>query len=214
MASYADERRAMTKAMLAQSRRRSREMELRVAKFLLGHRVPMSGAGTIKGDCTVVTDKVGQVFIECKYSAGHTKSGIPVIALDLRWLVKMHTDSVSMRAKFPALIFRYHGGRLSDYVIVPLDAYTRYGEQEFLTDAPELDFGDKTMTKLKQTLLEQLLSASTHRVIHLKTKVGPYIIMDLVDFKDIIHGPKEGIDGYEYAQAGDKKSNRAGAAEV
>lgn len=203
MSSYREERIATRRAIMQQSRRRSREMELRVARYLSGHRVPMSGAGSMKGDCEVITDKVGKIFIECKYSARMIVGG-KVIRIDYRWFDKMTKDAISMKAKFPALIFRYHGSRLSDYVIMSITPYTIYGDVEDLEGAITIDTGEANGITLFYNKLAIAMEAHAHKknLTLLSCSRGMFIIMPISDFRDLINNPKkEGLDGYNYAES-------------
>lgn len=191
MASYADERIAAIRSRNLQSKRRAREMELRIAKYLLGHRIPMSGAGALKGDCEVVTDKVGKIFIECKYTAGRDKSNHPQIRLNFSWFDKMERDAISMRAKFAALIFRYHGLRLSDYVIMPISAFVRYDDANRLINVAIIDGGDAHGMNLRRGTIDNAwqMNPNKENIALLYCSRGQYVLMDLETFKDIIHGP-------------------------
>lgn len=163
-------------------------MELRIAKYLSGHRVPMSGAGSIKGDCMVITDKCGQVFIECKYSAGMS-SGEPRIRIDFKWFPKMQRDAESMRSRFAALIFRYHDTRLSDYVIIPISVFERYDDAARLDDAAILNAGTKSGLDLKRSKLLAAFAGNIRgeNICLLECKHGIYVIMTIDIFKEMIY---------------------------
>lgn len=99
------------------NRRRAKEMERRVAKFLKGNRVPASGAMMgMKGDCYIPLVNSGQYLVECKLSA-HKAYDAPTIILDLRWFDKILKDTKSMNARFGILVIHYHGMK-EDYVFV------------------------------------------------------------------------------------------------
>lgn len=217
MASYADERKAAIRSINAQNRRRAKEMERNVAKYLEGLRVPYSGSGVQKGDCDVVTDKIGRVFIECKYSAGRHKTGEPNIRIDFRWLDKMATDAVSMRAKFAALVFQYHNVRLSKYVIVPLKVFVTYDNAERLINASIIDAKNQSGINLLKSTLDTAFSANpnSEQIALLYCTRGEYVIMDIDIFKSMIHGndlpstraielpdkQRIGIEGYDYTES-------------
>jgi hypothetical protein len=164
-------------------------MELRIAKLLGGHRVPMSGAGSIKGDCVVNTDKCGQIYIECKYSAGKDQRGNPRIRLDFRWLDKMAQDARYMRSKFAVLIFRFHDTRLSDYVIMPLEVFTTYDNIDRLDGTAVFDMSGKNGWTIIKPDLDRLFEANSRRenIFILRCGMGNFVVTTLDIFKEIIH---------------------------
>jgi hypothetical protein len=85
------------------NKKRSQIMEREVAKLLKGNRVPMSGAGQIKGDCVVPFDSFRSIYIECKYTQND------YITLAFHLFTKMQRESIAMRSVFPMLIFRFWG---------------------------------------------------------------------------------------------------------
>lgn len=82
---------------------RSRNQEKKVAQYLGGTRVPMSGAGAIKGDGIWGSDK-GVVLYECKYSAAHHARFGKSLRLSYPWLEKLEHDAIAMRS----LGVKYH----------------------------------------------------------------------------------------------------------
>lgn len=104
------------------NRRRAAAMELRVAKYLTGERVPLSGSlARYKGDVRVPLSH-GFYIIECKLSAGTTKQGEPQMLFQYSWLTKLRREAIAMRARFGILIIHYHGVQ-NDFVFVPQDAW-------------------------------------------------------------------------------------------
>jgi hypothetical protein len=190
MASYAEERVAARRAINKQSKQRAAEMERRIAKFLLGQRVPMSGAGAIKGDCDIQTEKVGKIFIECKYSASVDRQGKQRIIVFWSWLDKMYEDAASMKARMAALVFRYHGTRLSDYVIIRTDVLEKYDSLERLEGAATLDTGLASSYTLYKHKLDALFAANTsgRQIGLIMCNRGTFVVMTIADFKEIIHG--------------------------
>ena len=168
-------------------------MELRIAKYLKGHRVPMSGAGSIKGDCLVITDKCGQIYIECKYTAAtHVDTGEPIIRLDFKWLDKMQRDAEIMRSRFPALVFRYHDKRLSDYVIVGVDVFQRYADDpqcDRLDNLAVLEAEDKSGLNLQRRALLAAFTANPRgeNICMLHCKKGWFVVMTIDLFRDMIN---------------------------
>lgn len=90
------------------NKQRARTMENEVAKFLGGFRVPMSGAGSLKGDVFARTADGDLVLIECKITSRELAYG-PVFFLHADYLEGLVKDAASMAAPYPALAFRYLG---------------------------------------------------------------------------------------------------------
>ncbi len=166
-------------------------MELRIAKLLKGRRVPMSGAGQIKGDCQVITD-IGEIYIECKYSAGIDSNGRgPMIRINFRWFTKMQHDVDIMGSRFGAIIFRYHDTRLSDYVILPIDVFEKYDDVRRLDGVFAFDTGEKSGLTLFKKYLDAAFLANPRgeNICLLNCKHGIYVMMTIDIFQEmIIHG--------------------------
>lgn len=196
MSSYAEERKAAIRARNAQSKRRARQMELRIAKLLKGRRVPMSGAGQIKGDCQVITD-IGEIYIECKYSAGIDAKRGPMIRINFQWLDKMQRDVDIMGSRFGALIFRYHDTRLSDYVILDVSVFQKYAERatERLTGGVHIfETDDRSGLTLFKKYLDAAFVANPNKenLCLLNCKYGLYVLMTIDIFQEmIIHGSND-----------------------
>lgn len=95
---------------------RSRRMEQRVAKAIGGNRVPMSGAGSIKGDC-IVSTPVGLVAVECKYTAA-VAANEPTMTVMKTWFPKLESDVQAVGAAFGILVIHYHNIS-TDFVFIP-----------------------------------------------------------------------------------------------
>lgn len=190
MASYAEERLAAYRANSKSIRARSSQMERNVAKYLLGKRVPYSGAGAAKGDCEVETDKIGRIFIECKYSASVHASQGPRIRIDFRWFDKIDRDAQIMKARFGALVFRYHDVRLSNYVIISTDVLEKYDTIDRISGATIINSGDKSGISLQKRMID--VAFATHsggfNVAILECNRGRFAIITLEAFKELIHG--------------------------
>jgi len=189
MATYAEERLAALRANSKRIRARSGQMERNVAAFLLGRRVPMSGAGSMKGDCEVETEKIGRIFIECKYSAGMDRDGSPRIRIDFRWFDKMHVDAVKMKARFAALVFQYHDVRFAKYVIISTDVLQKYDTLERLTGAEIIDAGMKSGITMTKAMIDMAFSLHERKlpVAILRCSRGDYVLTTLQEFKELIH---------------------------
>lgn len=98
----------------ATNKRRSKEMERRVTKYLGGKRTPMSGAGMIKADGIVNIPSGGIYLIECKLSAKiHERLG-PIIRFPRNWVEKLRQDVKAMEglgSRFGIFVFHWHGYR-------------------------------------------------------------------------------------------------------
>jgi hypothetical protein len=89
---------------------RSRRQEQRVAKLFGGNRVPMSGAGSIKGDVMIPYDEYRNIYVECKLTEKDTMR-IPV-----SWLQKIEEEAKAMRCIFGILVISFLHGK--DYVLI------------------------------------------------------------------------------------------------
>lgn len=90
---------------------RSRRQEQRIAKYLSGNRVPMSGSGAIKGDCVVPFDEYRSIFVECKFTEKDT------MKIYIPWLDKIIEDGRTMRAMFGILVISFYR-HTNDYVLI------------------------------------------------------------------------------------------------
>jgi hypothetical protein len=105
----------------ATNRNRARAMEIRIARYLRGKRTPMSGAGSIKGDVLVHTDR-GLCVVSCKLSAALTRTSEPYINLRFSWFDELYKDKAaltSLGARFGILVIHWHGFR-DDLVFIPI----------------------------------------------------------------------------------------------
>lgn len=182
--SFADERREALIKRNNENKRRARQMEQRVAKYLKGNRIPMSGAGSIKGDCMVMRDRLGMILIECKTSAAVDKYGNPQIRIDFRWLEKLAKDVKSTNAKMGVLVFHYKDGR-TDYVIVDDAWYVKLAGKPI---AQAVTFyGDKRNgTIMKQAVVEKALADGPEGAAKLSTQYGDYTILTLPALRDLL----------------------------
>lgn len=106
----------------ATNKRRSKDMERRIARTLRGRRVPMSGAAAqYKGDVEIpFVNFPGKYIIECKLSAQNSGRHGAFIVVKFEWLPKLHDEVKSMSAKFGVLIINFLGST-RDYVFVRRD---------------------------------------------------------------------------------------------
>ncbi len=162
------------------NKRRSKEMERRIAKYLGGRRVPFSGAGDVKGD-VLVNSKYGMCIIECKLSeAWNGYYDCPEIKLAFAWLDKLFTEVKHMGARFGALVFHYHNVR-EDYVMI---------EQDWLRILDPDYGGPIVMDKSTKTFslpfksLQEWLGVTKYIFVQSGTKM--YAVMNITVFKDLI----------------------------
>lgn len=186
------------KEINATNRRRAKDMERRVAKYLRGDRTPMSGAGAKnKGDVTVdFTNNPGKYIIECKLSSDRNKDDTPQIAIYLIWLAKLQQEALAMRAKFAILVIHYH--RISqDYALVRSDHVDWILSQKSnitLIKHPERDmiyFSNGKRRSLYTLSLKELSildNITDYQVIPYHTPDGLYYLFTLTQWRDFIEG--------------------------
>jgi len=186
MTSPAEERSIAVRKRNADNRRRAAVMERRIAKYLQGSRIPMSGAGALKGD-GIVYSKIGMYLVECKLSALFSKGySVPSMRFEYRWLSKLEKDVKSMRAKFGILVFHYHKTR-PDYVIMRRDWFYHLGDDTDLIDAFVFT-SDRSGYNLRIDLLDKWLQQKPgpRSVMLWQTPVGEYVVMHLDTFKELL----------------------------
>lgn len=104
------------------NRRRAKDMERRVTRFLNAQRTPMSGAGMIKADGIGQLATGGIYLIECKLSAKIDIKLGPKVAFQYGWIPKLRQDVTAMRglgARFGVFVIHWHGYN-DDLVFVDL----------------------------------------------------------------------------------------------
>lgn len=131
------------------NRQRAKAMERRVAKYLNGDRTPQSGAGSSKGDVTVLfANRPGRFIIECKLTELY-RNGEPSITISKNWLTKVQDEARQMKALFGLLVFRYHG-RQQDYVLIRASDFHKVVAPELIKiNEARIDFNNsksKTIT--------------------------------------------------------------------
>lgn len=98
---------------------RARAMERRVAQYLKGNRVPMSGSGTLKGDCFVPFDEYRTIYVECKLTQSYQ------MAMDQKWFYKVQEETKSMRCVFGIFVIHFFGNG-GDTVLLSDDAVEKF----------------------------------------------------------------------------------------
>jgi len=154
----------------ALNKARSKAMENRIAKRLNGHRVPMSGAGGMKGDALVYSP-LGLYIVECKYTARVTSKGVPCFTFPWAFLPKLEKDVQAMRAAFGILIFHYHNIR-EDFVIVRESDWQRIKPDYVRT---------QEILKVNNASIALPLDIARNGGI-ISKPIGDYIVMNLDEF--------------------------------
>lgn len=191
----------------ATNRRRAKDMERRIAKYLQGERTPASGAmARHKGDITIdFVSNPGKYIIECKLSAaksGHQSQ----IAIHLDWFAKIQQEAAAMRAKFGVLIIHYHGLK-DDFVFVRsdhLDWIFTKSKYASVIDAMIMQLGvgivPKDIIRFDNGKLRKLFTLEHRRIIEIfmnidgfnvaavNTPDGTYYIFELQQFRDLMEG--------------------------
>lgn len=174
---YGNKRALAYKKQNKLNRERAKRMEKYVSQYLGGNRVPMSGAGFLKGDGLVYFDK-GLYLIECKFSSmRNSKNQVPKIRLDFRWLTKLEDEVKAMRARFGILVFHYRCKK-GNYVIMRLDWF-----REYINPIVKIHPGYTIMSSGINMEHEDLESRMAENVISLTIPQGEYVIMMIEDFK-------------------------------
>ena len=174
---YKEERRLAWHRQNKRNKDRSKSMERRIAQFLGGNRVPMSGAGSLKGDGLVYFDR-GLYIIECKSSSMITNQKRPKMRINFEWLTKLESDVRAMRARFGILVMHYHRTR-HNYVVMRLDWFREYVND--VTPVADGYITTKNGINLEKDKLDK--HRGDNPVISLTTPFGEYVIMLIEDFK-------------------------------
>lgn len=185
LSDFAMERKAKITAINAKNRQRGKQMERRVMKALKGNRVPMSGAGSIKGDGQVFSS-IGYILVECKCSAAIDSQRRQKLRVDFRWLTKMELEARIMNARFPILVI-HHMDAKQDYVIIAQQYFEKYFRKSIGDMLPTaiLDLhGKNGWTAMRHKL--ELDFAHEVRYTILDTDLGPYVICPLSWFAALL----------------------------
>ena len=111
---------ANRKKIAALNKARSKTQERRIAAYFKGSRVPMSGSGSIKGDCVIPLDEYRSIYVECKLTEKDK------IQLQTEWLEKINKDTKSMRCVYGILVISFMRHK-EDYVCLPMDMAQKLG---------------------------------------------------------------------------------------
>lgn len=182
---------------------RARLMEGRVARYLRGTRVPMSGAARQwKGDCIIeFTNNPGKYIVECKLSAARKLDDFR-LRIQFDWLTKIEREAIAMNAKFAILAIHFHGYR-TDFVIVKKETLEliarRYTQDTYipeiynLINAPiskDVRYRVTGEPRTGYTLSRDALVKSMQGTFIKGTKYlfpsGEYVILSLEHFRDLV----------------------------
>lgn len=128
--------REIKKREFQKRKRRAAQMERDVAEALGGFRVPMSGAGAIKGDVLAYTHDRRMVMFECKITQREDEDGQVFYLFDST-IAKMLKDAAAMSTSLAVLVFRYVNDSKM-WCVMTTDTYQDFGGN--LKNVPVLDF--------------------------------------------------------------------------
>jgi hypothetical protein len=107
---------------------RSRRQEQKIASYLKGRRVPMSGSGTMKGDIRVPFDDYRDIYGECKFTEKDT------LSVQVAWLEKIRTEAHTERCLFGILVISFYR-HSNNYILISPEGTrilrTHLGDQIF-----------------------------------------------------------------------------------
>lgn len=165
---------------------RSRAMEARVAKRLGGTRVPMSGAGSFKGD-GVAHSSIGMYLVECKFSSQTYNKEGPSIRFAYKYVPKLDDEVTAMKAKFGIFAIQFY--QHAQVYVIMREEYFR------LLDPAEVGYNvhdDKSgYVMTKQRLTKHLTFANPYRVI--STYTGPLFVMTIERFIQALEASKNRV---------------------
>lgn len=164
-------------AQLRKNKRKGTAMEKSVSKIVSGHRVPMSGGGSIKAD-VIAPSKMGQYIIECKYTSN--KDGRLIFMFD--WLAKFEAEVKYMTMRFGIFVLNFDIDKHKFYALARSDWMARlYKELDVaLLDVIEIQ-GKRSIT-IPQKTVEHYLQQSKTGMIRILMGEREFICMHLSRF--------------------------------
>jgi hypothetical protein len=167
------------------NKRRATEMERRVSERLKAKRVPMSGAGSIKGD-VFSSSEYGMYVCECKFTSGRDRHDHAGVTVNKRWLKKLDEDQHDMTAQFSFLVLRFH--RITRmFVLMRREYYERLFGPPTNTSLVQFK-GVGCMMKLPQ--LEEWLRDDDHVEMDM-VGLGYYVLIDFEKLEQKLNPPPE-----------------------
>lgn len=160
------------------NRRRSVSMETKVMNILSGFRVPMSGAGAIKGDGLAYCP-IGSYIVECKTrKPSITADGRKYIRLEKKWLEKIDEESRYMGTRFGSFALQFYYDT-KFYFFLPVWVFLKFdnlADSIYTIEAPD---------KEAYPIYKDVLNEHMNPYILLKTSVGDFVIMNIHKFVDL-----------------------------
>jgi hypothetical protein len=115
----------VTSLINKRNKRRAAEMEREVAKLLDGFRVPMSGAGSLKGDVLVEAYNGKRGLVECKTTSSMDQHG-NFFRLDLFMMERLIKNAAQMSCPLAFVVFRFFA-KPSMFVLMLEESYKDLG---------------------------------------------------------------------------------------
>lgn len=194
---------ATRKRINALNKQRSKQMEHKIAAYLRGRRVLMSGAAKqYKGDVEIpFVNYPGGYLIECKLSAVR-QDNTPKIRMLFEWFEKIHGEAKAMNMKFGVVIIHFHGMK-TDYVFVRSDIihnlmyiyHTPYtptlNQLAALPVKKDLRFNRKGETVLSFSLLSSEIESALVTIDNMSAakyilRDGEYLLMPIQDYAALV----------------------------
>jgi hypothetical protein len=181
---------------------RARHMETRIARYLRGSRVPMSGAARQwKGDCIIpLINNPGIYLVECKLTESRIHNEkVGNMRVNLLWLTKLKNETKAMNAKFGILVIHYMNFK-DDYVIISIEDVHKLIQQYDVGHALlTVAFNPIYMTpKINGRIAQSFTLLTTHvskenmvgdtiKGLRIHLPIGDYIVMRIDDFRDMVY---------------------------
>lgn len=182
------------------NRKRGKQLETEISKAFLGNtrgKVSASGAGSDKGDVKIpLPHNSGNCYIECKTSALRNPrygSGIPI---RYEWFDIIERNRIAMGHRLGTLAIHFYNysGNYIFFRYADIPILESISGNQIVCDGKILDYRYTkagkalvTGTLYKQVLLDGFKeSKGTYPNVRYETFVGPYIIVSVDDFKNML----------------------------
>lgn len=177
---------------------RSKNQERNIARYLGATRVPMSGAGMLKGD-GLWNSPQGLLIYECKYSAAHHAKYGWTLRVQYDWITKLDKDVAAMKARFGFLVVSFYnqiGGFPWSIVLIREEAIAPFMEPEWLEGAYEYEHIDQRVAvRLYYTEVRQTYKLNkAFPCAKLPTPYGMMIMLPLWALKQLLVGMEKDDD--------------------
>lgn len=154
-------------------------MESRVAKYLNGNRVPMSGSGSLKGDCYVPYDEYRTIYIECKLTQSD------VMRVPQTWLEKIEEETLSMRCVCGILVIHFVGSQ-TDYCFISEGGINKLQKLSGIPVVGDATIHDHVYDRKTIPLSKHFLKE--HIPTWIKTQHGLWLGLHLASIKSFLDG--------------------------